>query len=120
MFLSTTENIVLLMREILSLLETTKISLILLAGGFSEWRFVHDAARDVFPLRRVIVPEDSVLGVLKGALLYGHHSDYIQKRVMRFTYGVKTICSMTDGSMIEPAWSKLTEKIKWTTYSSSL
>lgn len=90
MFRPTIENIVLLMKEILSHSTTAEVSMILLVGGFSECRFVQDAVKEAFPGKRVIVPEDSGLSVLKGAVLYGHRSDYIQERVMRFTYGVKT------------------------------
>jgi hypothetical protein len=43
----------------------------------------------MFPSQRVIVPEDSGLSVLKGAVLFGHKPDFISSRISRFTYGVK-------------------------------
>jgi hypothetical protein len=44
---------------------------------------------EAFPSQRVIVPEDSGLSVLKGAVLFGHKPDFISSRISRFTYGVK-------------------------------
>jgi hypothetical protein len=37
----------------------------------------------------VIVPEDAELAVLKGAVLFGHKTDYIVARIARYTYGVR-------------------------------
>jgi hypothetical protein len=40
-----------------------------------------------FPNKRIIIPEEAGLSVLKGAVLFGHTPDYIASRVMRFSYG---------------------------------
>jgi hypothetical protein len=40
-----------------------------------------------FPNKRIIIPEEAGLSVLKGAVLFGHKPDYIASRVMRFSYG---------------------------------
>lgn len=90
LFKPTIDNIILLMKEILSKPETKAVSMILLVGGFSECHFVQDAVLENFPAKRVIVPVDSGLSVVKGAVLFGHRPDYIQERVMRCTYGIKT------------------------------
>jgi hypothetical protein len=38
-----------------------------------------------FPNKRIIIPEEAGLSVLKGAVLFGHKPDYIASRVMRFS-----------------------------------
>ncbi|XP_052083291.1 heat shock 70 kDa protein 12B-like isoform X3 [Mytilus californianus] len=66
------------------------ISMLLLVGGFSESEMLHHAIRKEFPDKRIIIPEDAGLSVLKGAVLFGHKPDYISSRVMRYTYGIGT------------------------------
>jgi hypothetical protein len=43
-----------------------------------------------FPDKRIIIPEDAGMSVLKGAVLFGHRPDFILSRVMKCSYGVKT------------------------------
>ncbi|CAG2210702.1 unnamed protein product [Mytilus edulis] len=45
---------------------------IILVGSFSECSLVQETIRKTFSTRNVIVPEDSGLAVLKGAVIYGH------------------------------------------------
>ena len=44
--------------------------------------------KKTFLNKRIIIPEEAGLSVLKGAVLFGHKPDYIASRVMRFSYGV--------------------------------
>lgn len=53
------------------------VSTLLMVGGFSESPMMSDAVINAFPAKRVIVPEDAGLAVLKGAVLFGHQSNYV-------------------------------------------
>lgn len=48
------------------------VSTLLMVGGFSESPFMQDAIMKAFPDKRVIVPEEAGLAVLKGAVMFGH------------------------------------------------
>lgn len=52
------------------------VSTLLMVGGFSESHMMLDAVKNAFPAKRVIVPVDAGLAVLKGAVLFGHRSNY--------------------------------------------
>lgn len=53
------------------------VSTLLMVGGFSESPIMQDAIMKAFPAKRVIVPVDAGLAVLKGAVLFGHQSNSI-------------------------------------------
>lgn len=53
------------------------VSTLLMVGGFSESPIMQDAIMKSFPAKRVIVPVDAGLAVLKGAVLFGHQSNSI-------------------------------------------
>ncbi|VDI73661.1 Hypothetical predicted protein [Mytilus galloprovincialis] len=61
---------------------------IILVGGFAECELVQKTIRSCFPSKRVIIPYECGLAVLKGAVMYGHKPSYISARVVAFTYGV--------------------------------
>lgn len=48
------------------------VSTLLMVGGFSESPFMQEAIMKAFPDKRVIVPEEAGLAVLKGAVMFGH------------------------------------------------
>lgn len=62
--------------------------ILLLVGGFSECKAIQENIKASFPQKRVIVPEDAELAVLKGAVLFGHKPEYILSRIVRYTYGI--------------------------------
>ncbi|XP_052696765.1 heat shock 70 kDa protein 12B-like [Crassostrea angulata] len=64
------------------------VSTILLVGGFAESPMLQVAIREAFKDKKVIVPQDAGLAVLKGAVLYGHEPKTISARVCKYTYGV--------------------------------
>lgn len=64
------------------------ISTLLMVGGFSESPMMLDAVMKAFPNKKVIVPEDAGLAVLKGAVLFGHKPQAITIRKARYTYGI--------------------------------
>lgn len=67
------------------------VSSILLVGGFAESPMLQVAVREAFKNKKVIVPQDAGLAVLKGAVLYGHEPQTISARVCKYTYGVKML-----------------------------
>ncbi|CAG2191386.1 unnamed protein product [Mytilus edulis] len=70
--------------------ECNSVSMLLLVGGFSESEMLQHALRKEFPDKRIIIPDDAGLSVLKGAVLFGQNPDYISSRVTRYTYGLLT------------------------------
>lgn len=76
------------------------INNIIMVGGFSESKVLQDKVRKKFPGKRLIIPEEAGLAVLKGAVLYGHDPSMIVARVCKKTYG---ICAFRN---FEPALDK--------------
>ncbi|WAR02194.1 HS12B-like protein [Mya arenaria] len=67
------------------------VSILLLVGGFGECALVQDALRKQITNKRLIVPNEAGLAVLKGAVRFGHIPDIVALRVMRYTYGIRTL-----------------------------
>lgn len=89
-FRKTIKDIISLLQEVLSRKESKYVSHILLVGGFSECFLVQDAIKKEFKNFRVVVPYESGLAVLKGAVLFGHNPEFIGSRKSRFSYGIAT------------------------------
>ena len=87
LFDKTINNIVSLVKDVLRKPAAKNVPLLLLVGGFAECPLVQAAMKRNFPNKRIIIPEEAGLSVLKGAVLFGHKPDYIASRVMRFSYG---------------------------------
>ena len=87
LFDKTINNIVSLVKDVLRKPAAENVPLLLLVGGFAECPLVQSAIKTHFPNKRIIIPEEAGLSVLKGAVLFGHKPDYIASRVMRFSYG---------------------------------
>lgn len=64
------------------------VSSILLVGGFAESLMLQSAIRDAFKNKKVIIPREADLAVLKGAVICGHEPEKISGRICRYTYGV--------------------------------
>lgn len=67
----------------------TDVSTIVLVGGFAECALVQDRVKSAFPNKRVIIPEECGLAVLKGAVMLGHNASFIALRVLPFTIGIQ-------------------------------
>ncbi|KAH3877654.1 heat shock 70 kDa protein 12B-like [Dreissena polymorpha] len=73
------------------------IKLFLLVGGFGESKYVKNVLEkgligyDVKTGRRLVVPVDAGIAVLKGAVKYGQRPEKIESRVMPDTYGVEML-----------------------------
>ena len=98
-FTSTTHSIVEHMKKLYREKSVSEVKTILMVGGFSESSIVQAAIQEVFGPdskdkmfggKRIIVPEESGLAVLKGAVYFGHIPDAISRRVSRYTYGIQS------------------------------
>lgn len=83
------DNITSLIQSVLDSDALIDVSQILLVGGFSECLLIQDAIKTKFPNKKVIIPEEAGLSVLKGAVLFGHRPFYIESRKMKYTYGIE-------------------------------
>ena len=79
---------------------------ILLVGGFSESPFLQEAIKQNFPDKRLIIPEEAGLAVLKGAVLFGHNPLTITSRIAKCSYGVRVYRDFQDG--VHPSAKKTT------------
>ncbi|KAK3097633.1 hypothetical protein FSP39_011566 [Pinctada imbricata] len=93
-FSTVTAKITDLIQEVLSQPVAEGCQILLLVGGFSESEYVQQAIKDKFETeeRRVIVPAEAGLTVVKGATIFGHkkHLGIVTERVIRYTYGIAT------------------------------
>ena len=89
LFKPTIDSIIFLMRNVLSENRTKKVTQILLVGGFAECHLLRDAVCSAFPDKRIIIPDEAGLAVLKGAVLFGHKPKFIETRIIRFSYGIR-------------------------------
>ncbi|XP_060554286.1 heat shock 70 kDa protein 12A-like [Ruditapes philippinarum] len=69
--------------------EIQDIEAILLVGGFSECDLVTETFEQSFPDKRLLIPKDAGLAVLKGAVRFGHHLYAFKTRIARFTIGAE-------------------------------
>jgi len=75
-------------KEILSEIDDENLDAVLLVGGFANSPIVSDEIRRLFRNQiLLIVPENSELCVVKGAVLFGWKRDIIRSRKSRYTYG---------------------------------
>lgn len=95
------ETIVKEISNVLQNIERTNLNTILLVGGFSESPLIQEIIRQNFPDMHIISPEDPILAVLKGAVLFGHKPDFITSRFTRHTYG-RRIRPLFDESKHDP------------------
>ncbi|XP_071142703.1 heat shock 70 kDa protein 12B-like [Mytilus edulis] len=88
LFDKTVKNILALIQEIITRKESKEVTMVLLVGGFAECSVVQAEIRKTFLHQRVIVPEESGLTVLRGAVIFGHNPKAIISRKIRVTYGI--------------------------------
>ncbi|KAL4230276.1 hypothetical protein ACF0H5_010661 [Mactra antiquata] len=67
----------------------TKVSKILMVGGFCQSKMLQKKIRALFPKLKMIIPEDASMAVVKGAVLFGFNPAMITSRVCKKTYGIK-------------------------------
>lgn len=80
-------NIVVFMQDIFAKEHLRDIHTVLAVGGFSKSKVLMDKLREEHPDVTFIIPEDTDLAVLKGAILYAFDPRCITCRVAQCTYG---------------------------------
>lgn len=111
LFSETITNIIKLITEILKQKDVLDVSHLLLVGGFSECTLIQEAVRKEFPSYKVLVPEESGLAVLRGAVLFGHNPAYIASRKSRCTYGI-AVDSIFDPSIHDSKHSTIVDGVR--------
>ena len=100
------------LHQLFSLPNVKDVTSILLVGGFAESPMLQETVRDAFRNKKVIVPQDPGLAVLKGAVLYGHQPKTISARVCKYTYGVSALHIFDE--KIHPKSKKvLKDEVEW-------
>lgn len=69
-------------------LRAKSIRTILMVGGFSQSPILYDGMTRAFPHIEVIRPNDAVLAIVKGAVMFGNNPRLIQDRISPRTYGI--------------------------------
>lgn len=87
LFDSTVYGIVHLLHSMLKDGRADWVSQIILVGGFSGSQLLQEAIKKTFPEQQLIVPCESELSVVKGAVIFGHRPDIISERISKYTYG---------------------------------
>ena len=65
-----------------------EIHSLVLVGGFADCELVKTAFRSKFCIRTVIIPDEAITVIMKGAVIYGRDVSVIDSRVCRYTYGL--------------------------------
>ncbi|KAK3587987.1 hypothetical protein CHS0354_014506, partial [Potamilus streckersoni] len=101
LFRKATDHIVQHMKGILEKARGKEISMILMVGGFSESKYVQEVICEAFQSKngiQVIIPDDSEITVVKGAVFFGRMPQSIESRVVRFTYGERVNIPFLEGT----------------------
>ncbi|XP_062615746.1 heat shock 70 kDa protein 12A-like [Saccostrea cucullata] len=77
--------------------EVDNTETILMVGGFSESPMLRSAVKERFPEKRVIIPQEAGLSVLKGAVIFGFNTTVIASRICRYTYGISVYDDFRSG-----------------------
>ena len=97
LFTETCDQIVSHLKTIFRLPEVQEVGTILMVGGFSESTMLQEMIKRGFTNKKVIIPLDAGLAILKGAVIYGHHPTAIVSRVSKFTYGIQIVKNFEHG-----------------------
>ncbi|CAC5355526.1 unnamed protein product [Mytilus coruscus] len=90
LFKSTIDSIIKHVDKLLKHPNLSDLHHIIMVGGFSECELVQTAMRQKFPRKKIIIPDEAGLAVLRGAVLFGHQPKIIGKRILRKTYGIQS------------------------------
>jgi len=75
-------------KEILREPKMKNVTSILLVGGFGESVYAQERMVEEFRNKRLIVPKEAGLVVLKGAVRFGHNPSIVSSRILQYTYGI--------------------------------
>ncbi|XP_053400667.1 heat shock 70 kDa protein 12A-like [Mercenaria mercenaria] len=65
-----------------------KIDTIIYVGEFSDCKLLKDAFRAKFPDKTLIIPENAVTSIMKGAIISVRDQSVVNKRISRYTFGL--------------------------------
>ncbi|XP_033742407.1 heat shock 70 kDa protein 12A-like [Pecten maximus] len=88
LFTKSRDKIVSHVKQIFAEPKVRGATIVLMVGGYSECELLQRAIQSNFSDKKIIVPFEAGLSILKGAVIYGHAPNIITSRVCRFTYGV--------------------------------
>ncbi|XP_060080309.1 heat shock 70 kDa protein 12A-like [Ylistrum balloti] len=84
------DSIVNHLRDLLQLPEASDLEDIILVGGFADSSIIKTTLTEIFNTKRLVIPENAGLAVLKGAVLYGHNPDVVKERIAKYSYGTRS------------------------------
>ncbi|KAK3100458.1 hypothetical protein FSP39_020422 [Pinctada imbricata] len=87
-FTESVNNIMTYVRNILDSSKVDGVGSMLVVGGYSESPLITRALKTNFSNLKVVVPTNSSLAVLSGAVIYGFEPDIVASRVASYTYGI--------------------------------
>ncbi|KAK3099358.1 hypothetical protein FSP39_003254 [Pinctada imbricata] len=87
-FNESVNNIVAYVRRILDSSKVDGVGSMLVVGEYSESPLIIRALKTNFSNLKVVVPTNSSLAVLSGAVIYGFEPDIVASRVASYTYGI--------------------------------
>ncbi|KAL3879879.1 hypothetical protein ACJMK2_032156 [Sinanodonta woodiana] len=88
LFYNATQSTVSHVKELMKDTIFSRVSSILMVGGFSESKMLQHAIRSSFSNVKVIIPHEAGLVVLNGAVVFGHNPSSVSHRVSKYTYGI--------------------------------
>jgi len=80
-------------KDILMETNMANVASILLVGGFGESAYVQEKLASEFMDKRLIVPKEAGLVVLRGAVRFGHNPELVSSRILQYTYGFDGLAS---------------------------
>jgi hypothetical protein len=78
-------------QQILAKPAMQNVETILLVGGFGECKLAQNLIQKEIKKKKIIIPEEAGLVVLKGAVRFGHFQRIVRSRIMTHTYGLSTV-----------------------------
>lgn len=87
-FKSSVDNVVRIIKEILDTPSMSEVTTFLAVGGYAESALIKETLQTTFPEKKIVIPTDPSLSVLKGAVIYGFEPEIIASRVCKYTYGI--------------------------------
>ena len=80
------------MKSLLAKPSLQDVKTIFLVGGFSEAQFLRKEISRCFPDRRILIPPDPQLAIVRGAVEFAREPSLLRARVMGRTYGLDIWC----------------------------
>ena len=77
-------------KQLLSKSSLQDVKTMFLVGGFSEAQFLRKEISRCFPDKRILIPHDPQLAIIRGAVEFAQDPSLLRARVMGKTYGVNT------------------------------